>query len=112
MSNPTKPAVTVETGFTSADAQAVVNGVADVAGEVLPLLFPGGTLIAGLAVADVPAILKGIASGIPDVVSAYNAVKAAITGGSSAPVAELAALKTALDAADDAVQQVAGEATP
>ncbi len=96
----------------NADTLATIEKVVGIAGEVAAAFIPGGSLIAGLSVSDITGTISGIAKGLPDVISAFGTIKAAVTGGAAPTPEALAALKAALDAADDALQaEVAKEDT-
>jgi hypothetical protein len=91
------------------NATTTIATVVKIAGEVATAFLPGGAIIAGLTVPDMIGVISGIANGLPDVIAAYEAIKAAVDGGAAPTPTDLAALKAALDAADDAVQTEVAE---
>lgn len=86
----------------SADAQAILGAV----GTVLGALVPGG-VIAGVTISTITSIAQGVVQGVPEIVTAYEDIKAAIDGGAPPSEAQLLALKAAVDAADDKLQKAA-----
>ena len=81
------------------DAETVISA----AGTVLLALLPGG-MIGSFTISQFVAILNGIASGVPEIVAAYNNIKAAVDGEAAPSGADLAALQAAVDAIDNQIQ--------
>lgn len=91
--------VTISPALIATAAEQVLG----IVGTVLTALVPGGQ-IAGVAVGEIIALANGVLNGVPEVVDAYNAVKAAVDGGAAPTADQLAALKASVDAADDVLQ--------
>lgn len=80
---------------------AAAGGVAQLlplASGVLSVLAPG-LAVAGMPVIKLLAIAGGLLSGAPDLQNAYQAVKAAVTGGAAPTAAQWAAFDAAADQA-------------
>jgi len=82
--------------------------VIDAAGTILSALLPGG-MIGSFTISQIVAILNGIASGVPEIVAAYNDIKAAVDGQAAPTGEELAALQASVDAEDNVIQADAAE---
>lgn len=77
-----------------ADAQAVIPLI----GALLAAFAPG-LAIGGLTATKVLAIVAGLLAGTPDLVNAWNAIKAALDGGAAPTADQWAAFDSAADTA-------------
>lgn len=103
---------TVENSVSSLTAQLSggVTSAASALNSAIPLIatilaaFAPGLTIGGIAATKVLAMVSGLLSGAPDLVNAYNAVKAAVDGGAAPTPEQWAALDAAADAAHAKLQ--------
>lgn len=77
-------------------------GISAVSGVILAI-NPAFTL-AGLGIAEIASIASAAVKGAPEVIAALSEIKAAWSGGAAPTAEQFAALKAAVDAADDQLQ--------
>lgn len=96
----TDPAQTDTTTTILNDAK---QGVALIAG-IMETLSPQAAL-AGFTIDELSNLAEGLIDGVPAIVAAWNSVKAAHAGGAAPTNDQITALKAAIDADDDALEE-------
>lgn len=66
--------------------------------------FVPGAQVGGFAVSELASLAEAVVDAEPAAVAAYNDIKTTIEGGAPPTPAQIAALKAAIDADDDALQ--------